>query len=72
MNNLTNNSSERIKDVFSTPGYLHIELRDGMRLSAPIKDNYSAMMASRLVDTGPSSDWMNSPSLDHLIPEAAA
>jgi hypothetical protein len=57
--------------VFSTPGYLHIDLLDGMRVSAPIKDNPSALLASRLVETGPSSDWMNSPSLDHLIPGAA-
>jgi hypothetical protein len=67
MNNLTINSNERVKDMFSTPGYLHIDLRDGLRVSAPIKDNHSAMLASRLVDTGPASDWRNSPSLDHLI-----
>jgi hypothetical protein len=68
MNNLTINCDQRVKNAFVAEGYLHIDLFDGMRLSGPIRNNAGELPGrSRLVETGPSSDWNDVPSLDHLI-----
>jgi hypothetical protein len=68
MNNLTTNCDQRIKNTFFTEGYFHIDLFDGMRLSGPIRNNAGDIPGkSRLVETGPSSNWNDGPTLDHLI-----
>jgi hypothetical protein len=67
MNNLTN-CDQRVKNAFIAEGYFHIDLFDGMRLSGPIRNNAGDSHAKpRLVQTGPSSDWNDAPTLDHLI-----
>ncbi|MFL6672151.1 MAG: hypothetical protein ACJ8LG_02530 [Massilia sp.] len=73
MTNLTNNNiEERVKDLFFTDGYFHIDLFDGMRLSGPIRENADSKPGkSRLVETGPSSNWHDDMSLDHLVQPAA-
>ncbi|TFW30800.1 hypothetical protein [Massilia horti] len=66
MHNLSN-AGNRIKNTFFTEGYFHIDLFDGMRITAPIKDNAQSAGCSRLVETGPSNHWDETMSLDHLI-----
>jgi hypothetical protein len=71
MNNLTLTPDQRIKNTFFNDGYFHIDLLDGMRLSAPIRNNAGEIPEKiRLVDTGPSKDC--NASLDHLIPQSPA
>jgi hypothetical protein len=68
MNNLTINSDQRVKNAFVAEGYLHIDLFDGMRLSGPIRNNAGEVPGkSRLVETGPSSDWNDGPDLGQLM-----
>jgi hypothetical protein len=68
MNNLTSNNNERVKELFFAEGYFHIDLFDGMRLSGPIRNNAGELPGkSRLVETGPSSDWDDGPGLDQLM-----
>jgi hypothetical protein len=69
MTNLTKKDDVRVKDMFFSEAYFHIELFDGMRITAPIKDNADSDRRSRLVATGPSADWDTAMSLDHLIPQ---
>jgi hypothetical protein len=66
--NLTNDDDARVKDLFVADGYFHIDLFDGMRLSGPVRNNAGdGARSSRLVETGPSSDWDADMSLDHLV-----
>jgi len=55
MTTLTNND-ERVKGLTFADGYLHIDLLDGLRLSAPFKAEAGAEPAShsRLQETPPS------------------
>jgi hypothetical protein len=68
MTNLTSDEQLRVKDMFFSEAYFHIELFDGMQITAPIKDNADSDRRSRLIATGPSADWDASMSLDHLMP----
>jgi hypothetical protein len=73
MNNLTSNNNERVKELFFAEGYFHIDLFDGMRLSGPIRNNAGELPGkSRLIETGPSSDWQDDLTLDHLISQPEA
>jgi hypothetical protein len=68
MNNLTINGDQRVKNAFIAEGYFHIDLFDGMRLSGPVRNNAGDLPGkSRLVETGPSSDWDDGPGLDELM-----
>jgi hypothetical protein len=68
MNNLTINVEQRVKSTFVHDGFFHIDLYDGMRLSGPLRNNAGGLPgASRLVETAPSADWKDCPTLDDLI-----
>lgn len=57
---------ERVKQVTLAEGYLHIDLRDGMRLSGPLKIP-ARPARSRLVETAPGSPWSADLNLDGLM-----
>jgi hypothetical protein len=72
MNNLTSDSDARVKDMFFSEAYFHIELVDGLQITAPIKDNADSDRRIRLVELGPTNNWDAEMSLDHLMPARPA
>ena len=55
MSTTTLTSDTRVKEVSLIDGYFHIDLFDGLRLSAPLKRAQEAV--SRLSEDPPNFDW---------------
>lgn len=55
MNEMTPSQESRVKQLSLIDGYFHIDLFDGLRLSAPIKRAQAAV--ARLSEDPPSFDW---------------
>jgi hypothetical protein len=55
MSTTTQTQDTRVKELLLIDGYFHIDLFDGLRLSAPIKRAQEAV--SRLSEDPPTFDW---------------
>jgi len=67
MDSSTPPMDERVKQVTLVEGFLHIDLRDGMRLTGPLKRPAHGAARSRLVETAPGSPWSAELNLDGLM-----